>query len=113
MAVSRHVPVLLEEVLTHWGAAVGSVGAAALPGAVSEPRRLLVDCTLGCGGHAAAMLQRLPNAVLIGMDVDCQALDEARTALEPFRSRAHIVHASYADIRDVLNSVPGGFADMV
>jgi 16S rRNA (cytosine1402-N4)-methyltransferase len=77
-----HLPVLLDEVL------------ALLVPAGRAPARV-IDGTLGAGGHSAALLTAGAGA-LLGLDVDPQALSEARQTLSPFGERAHIVHASYA-----------------
>ncbi len=82
-----HRPVLLEEVLAHIGGA--------RPG-------LIVDGTLGGAGHARALLELLPEARLIGLDRDPQAVAAARAALEPFGSRATVVHAPFAEVERVL-----------
>jgi 16S rRNA (cytosine1402-N4)-methyltransferase len=79
-----HLPVLLDDVL----ALLAPEGRA--------PARV-IDGTLGAGGHSAALLAAGAGD-LLGLDVDPQALREAARALAPFAKRAHIVHASYADM---------------
>lgn len=86
----RHIPVLLNEVLE-----VLSL----------QPGENVVDCTVGIGGHAAAVLQRTsPNGRLLGMDLDEAALDAARRTLDRFGSRAMLVHESYRNVGRVLLS---------
>jgi 16S rRNA (cytosine1402-N4)-methyltransferase len=65
---SVHTPVLLEEVLTLL--------------APREDKSLLVDATLGEGGHAAAFLSRFPGLLLYGLDADGDILERARRRLE-------------------------------
>lgn len=83
----RHRPVLCQEVVT----------------ALAAPApRVIVDATLGLGGHARALLEALPELFLFGMDVDPDALAQARINLAPFQPRTRLVQASYADLAQVL-----------
>jgi len=58
-----------------------------------------IDGTLGAGGHTAALLDRGVDAVL-GLDCDAAALEIARANLAAYGERAHLVHASYADMTE-------------
>lgn len=89
----EHVPVMRAEVV-----------AALAPGRGG----LFVDCTLGLGGHAAALLEAGATRV-IGIDRDGQALDVARERLGPWAGRVEFVHADYRRLGEVLDarSVPG------
>ena len=73
---SRHVPVMREECL------------ALLAPALDDPGRVVVDATLGLGGHAEALLANTP-ARLIGIDRDPDALRAAAARLAPFGDRVH------------------------
>jgi len=86
-AATLHRPVLVAEVLE-----------ALAPVATG----LLVDATVGLGGHAAALLARFPSARLVGLDVDPEALGVARATLEAFGQRAVVVEASYCQLEEVL-----------
>lgn len=58
-----------------------------------------IDGTLGAGGHAYGILQASsPDGMLLGFDVDPQALEVARLRLQPFGERVHIVQSSYTEI---------------
>ena len=74
---------LLEETL-HWLA--------------PERGGLFVDCTLGLGGHAHALLARFPSARLLGLDRDPRALALARERLEEFGGRARCVEGNFRDL---------------
>ena len=63
---------------------------------------LVVDATLGLGGHAEALLTRFPLARLIGVDRDPDALAISREHLAPFGDRVRLVHAVYDRIPEVL-----------
>jgi 16S rRNA (cytosine1402-N4)-methyltransferase len=64
---------------------------------------LYVDGTLGAGGHAWGILHNSePDGQLLGMDVDPQALEIARTKLSEFGDRAKLVQASYTSLLDQL-----------
>lgn len=62
-----------------------------------------VDGTLGAGGHAAGILTASsPDGLLLGLDVDPQALELARQRLAPFGERACLIQASYTTLADQL-----------
>lgn len=88
--IERHVPVMRQRVL------------AILAPAIQQPGAVLVDATLGLGGHAEFALERFPDLRLIGIDRDRVALDLSRERLEPFGPRATLVHAVYDELPEVL-----------
>jgi 16S rRNA (cytosine1402-N4)-methyltransferase len=62
-----------------------------------------VDGTLGGGGHAFRLLERLgPGALIVGLDVDQDALEAARTRLAPFAPRVSFVRENFRAIKAVL-----------
>jgi 16S rRNA (cytosine1402-N4)-methyltransferase len=65
----------------------------------------VVDGTLGMGGHSEALLAACPDAVLVGIDRDPQALDLAGRRLAPFGDRVHLVHAVYDELPQVLDEL--------
>jgi len=86
--------------------------------ALLEPSRggLFVDCTVGLGGHARALLNEGASR-LIGLDRDTEALRIAREALAPWGDRVELVHSDYRALRAVLESrsidgIDGGLADL-
>lgn len=59
-----------------------------------------IDGTLGAGGHSAGILETsAPGGELLGLDLDPQALSLARARLAPYGGRAHLVQASYVEMR--------------
>jgi 16S rRNA (cytosine1402-N4)-methyltransferase len=77
---------------------------------------LFVDCTVGLGGHARALLEGGATR-LIGLDRDLAALERARETLAPWRDRVELIHADYRSIGDVLDDrghsvVDGALADL-
>ncbi len=66
--------------------------------ALSAPDAVLIDATLGMGGHAEAFLDRFDNLTLIGLDRDPDALAIAGERLKRFGSRVKLVHTIYDDI---------------
>jgi 16S rRNA (cytosine1402-N4)-methyltransferase len=89
-AAATHVPVMLERIVE-----------LLRPALAGEPASY-VDGTLGLAGHAEAVLTACPNARLIGIDRDPEALDLARVRLAPFGDRVQLFHATYHELPDVL-----------
>ena len=83
-----------------------------------EPSRggVFVDCTVGLGGHARALLESGATR-LIGLDRDSAAVEAARSALKTFGERVEVVHADYRRLSAVLDqrgvgNVDGVLADL-
>ena len=93
MTSPSHVPVLLDRVV--------ALVSPALERADRE-RTVLVDATLGLGGHTEAVLERIPQAHVIGVDRDVHALERSRERLAAYAERVTFVHAVYDEIADVL-----------
>lgn len=100
-----HVPVMLDRVVD------------LLAPALTEPGSIHVDCTLGMGGHAAAILTRCPEVRVIGIDRDPQARAYASERLAGFGDRFTAVDAVFDELPDVLvelgiDRVHGVLADL-
>ncbi|MBM9469243.1 16S rRNA (cytosine(1402)-N(4))-methyltransferase RsmH [Nakamurella sp. YIM 132084] len=80
------------------------VGTLLAPAFTDRPDPVMVDGTLGMGGHTLALLQAHPQLRVIGIDRDHQALDVARRRLTAagVADRAVLVHAVYDEIGDVV-----------
>jgi 16S rRNA (cytosine1402-N4)-methyltransferase len=71
-----------------------------------EPGRTYVDCTLGGGGHAEEILMRTdPDGVVIGMEWDQKAIDEAEKRLKLYGSRARIFRENFIHLSEILKTV--------
>src|SRR4051794_26186062 len=90
MSEANHVPVLLDRVV------------ALVAPRLQQPGSVLVDATLGLGGHTEAVLTRCPQAHVVGVDRDVHALEAAGERLAPFAGRTTLVHAVYDEIPAVL-----------
>jgi 16S rRNA (cytosine1402-N4)-methyltransferase len=93
MPAPRHIPVLVDRVV------------ALVAPALQQPGSVLVDATLGLGGHAEAILQACPEARVVGLDRDPEALDLAAARLQPFSERITFVHAVYDQLPTVLSDL--------
>ncbi|MFC7340672.1 16S rRNA (cytosine(1402)-N(4))-methyltransferase RsmH [Saccharopolyspora griseoalba] len=92
-ARDKHVPVLLGRTLELLGPALSADGA------------VVVDATLGMGGHSEAMLAAHPGLTLVGLDRDPNALELAGERLRPYADRIHLVHAVYDEWERVLDEL--------
>lgn len=71
-----------------------------------KPEGVYVDGTLGGGGHAAGICERLgPNGILIGIDRDKDALVAARKNLEHFECQKIFIQDNYANIKEILKKL--------
>ncbi|HAS32155.1 MAG: 16S rRNA (cytosine(1402)-N(4))-methyltransferase [Microbacterium sp.] len=71
--------------------------------ALQKPGAVLIDGTLGMGGHSEAFLERFPDLHLIGLDRDRDALRIAGGRLERFSDRTTLVHTVYDDVDTALS----------
>jgi 16S rRNA (cytosine1402-N4)-methyltransferase len=85
MSAPTHLPVLLEE---------------AIEALAVRPGGRYIDCTLGAGGHALAILERSsPGGQLLGIDTDPEAIAAARARLEAYRSSTLLINDNFANLR--------------
>jgi len=94
---SLHEPVMLERTLE------------LLAPALASEKAVLVDCTLGLGGHSESFLKAFENLTVIGIDRDLVALDLAGKRLEGFGSRVNYFHGTYEQIPEALSEY--GFSE--
>jgi len=102
VASGAHVPVLLDRVVALVAPALTLTPEALATG---RDRTVMVDATLGLGGHTEAVLERCPDAHVIGIDRDEHALDRSRERLAAHAGRLTLVHAVYDEIADVLDEL--------
>lgn len=94
-----HVPVLVDEVLTYLAPRAGA---------------LIVDATIGDGGHAEAVLRRIaPAGRLIGLDRDGDAIAQAEERLRPFGRNVMLRQASFGELDEALDALGVGVVDGV
>ncbi len=95
----RHIPVLLD---------------ATLRALDPRPGQTIVDCTVGLGGHGAAILRRIgPAGRLIGIDFDPANLDRARANLSGIGANFELFHDNFAALPTVLAQAGIGRVDGV
>lgn len=88
---AQHVPVMLDRVVGEFA-----------PVVERNDRPVLIDATLGLGGHSEALLTRYESVHLIGVDRDREALRRASERLRPFGDRFRPAHAVYDQLRAVV-----------
>lgn len=90
MPPQLHEPVLVKEV-TEW----------------LQPERggIFIDCTVGLGGHAEAILAASPDATVIGIDRDAESLQLSLGRLSNYGSRFRGVHANFKELEAVLEQL--------
>ncbi|MFC1860676.1 16S rRNA (cytosine(1402)-N(4))-methyltransferase RsmH [Chloroflexota bacterium] len=87
MSTSTHIPVLLKE-------AVDTLAV--------QPGGRYIDCTVGGGGHAAAILERsMPGGQLLGIDADPEAMKVAEKRLENYRNSILLVNDNFANLQSI------------
>ena len=88
--MTLHIPVLLDRVLE------------LLAPVVVHANPVIVDATLGLGGHSEAMLERFSDLVVIGIDRDPEAIARSADRLARFGDRVILVNAVYDQIGDAI-----------
>ncbi|MGO9150482.1 MAG: 16S rRNA (cytosine(1402)-N(4))-methyltransferase RsmH [Acidimicrobiales bacterium] len=89
----KHTPVMVAEVVSMFE---------------PVPAGVLVDATIGGGGHAAALLAELPGHELVGLDTDAAAVAESTERLSRFGDRARVVKARFDELAFVVRAwAPG------
>ncbi|MGA2264037.1 MAG: 16S rRNA (cytosine(1402)-N(4))-methyltransferase RsmH, partial [Acidobacteriota bacterium] len=89
--VSEHLPVMREEVMDLLQCRPGGIYA---------------DATLGLGGHAMAILEKIqPGGLLIGLDRDKESLEKASLRLLPYSGSTRLLHANFKNLPLVFNNL--------
>lgn len=83
MQETPHIPVLYREVIDAFAPCT---------------KGIIVDCTMGYGGHSSLLLERYPQVSLIGIDQDPTAIAFSSRRLEPFGKRAEIRRGRFSDV---------------
>ena len=84
MAQKFHTPVMLKEALDYLNL---------------SPGKIILDATIGTGGHSKAILERIvPGGKLIGIDRDQESLAVARQRLSEYNNSCEFVHGNFVDI---------------
>ena len=96
---TMHVPVMVEEVKHYL---------------VRPSTRIMVDMTVGTGGHALELLRAAPDqAVLVGLDLDSDALETAARRLAEYEDRVILRKANFREVEDVLeDALPGSLGNI-
>ena len=106
MNKALHIPVALERCIQLLAPAIEK-----------STHPVLVDATLGLGGHSYELLKRFSNLHIIAIDRDAKAIEIAKSKLAPFIDRITFNHAVYSEIAEVLerenvNEVDGVLFDL-
>ncbi|MDD4071304.1 MAG: 16S rRNA (cytosine(1402)-N(4))-methyltransferase RsmH [Desulfobacterales bacterium] len=89
--IYRHVSVMPNEVVNYLNC---------------RPGKIYVDCTLGGAGHARKILERIsPDGILIGIDQDMDAIENAEKILKPYSSNIHLLHDNFTSLPRILSQL--------
>jgi 16S rRNA (cytosine1402-N4)-methyltransferase len=75
------------------------------PAIENSANPIVIDATIGMGGHSEAFLERYPNLRVVGMDRDAEAIKIASNRLAKFGARFTFVHAVYDQMPEVLSEL--------
>ena len=92
-----HIPVLPEQTLALWTG--------------SKTKGRFIDCTVGCGGHSALLLEKLPEAELLAIDRDDEALERAGERLSFAAGRVHFRKGRFSELAALAHSAGWEKAD--
>lgn len=98
-ATFTHQPVLAERCIALLGKGIEQAG--------KNGRALIIDATLGLGGHSELILKSYPQVHLIGIDRDKQALASSTSRLQDYSQRFKAVHATY----DAIGAIANAYSD--
>ncbi len=77
-----------------------------------KPGGTYVDATIGLGGHAEAILEKIqPGGLLIGIDRDKESLEKVQARLKPFGDSVRLLHDNYKNLPLILNNTAGRAVD--
>jgi len=85
----NHVPALVDEVIDFLHL---------------KDNGIYLDCTVGTGGHAEAILNANKNVILYGLDRDKESLQKARENLEEFKDRVNLLHGNFKNIDNIFQA---------
>lgn len=92
IATYEHLPVMQQRIVE------------LLEPALTGTAPLLVDATIGLGGHSEALLKAIDNLTVIGLDRDAEALERSRNRLSVYGDRVILVHARYDRLGEALDT---------
>lgn len=78
-----------------------------------KPDSIVVDCTLGRGGHSSEILRRIPDGHLYAFDLDAQAIEESRARLEKIADNFTLIHAPFQEFDQKLDELGVGGVDAI
>lgn len=89
-----HIPVLMEEVIENLNI---------------ENKNIIVDATLGSGGHAKRILEEMQEGILIAIDYDEKSIKDSQEKLESIAKKNNnkiiFVHDNFAHLKNILNEL--------
>jgi 16S rRNA (cytosine1402-N4)-methyltransferase len=95
----KHLPVLYREVLEYLS--------------VFDGKCRIIDGTVGCGGHSSLILKANPEAELLGIDRDADALERAGESLKFAGERVRLEQANFSELANVANQIGWNEVDAI
>lgn len=97
-----HAPVMRDRVTEHLAPAV-----------IGDDHPVIIDATLGAGGHSEYFLRTWDHCLVVGVDRDIHALRGATERLKPFGARFQPIHARFDEAFEVLAQLDSPVAEHV
>jgi len=100
-----HIPVMVNEVISYL-----------IPSKpllmINDKQPMFIDATVGGGGHAQALLEKVKHGIVIGLDCDVEAIDHTKSLMKKYNN-FYLFHADYTDIDKIISEFPNHYVQGV
>ncbi len=96
-----HIPVMVKEVISYL------IPTSQLP-TINHKQPMFIDATVGGGGHAQAILEKIDKGIVVGLDCDADAIEYTKTHLQKFNN-LFLFHNTYTNLDEIVKEFPEYF----